>query len=193
MKPKTHDPGRLDVAAFAIEGAVLGGEWPGVQLKRLALSQSPPQDTPPAPVQWEVRGESRRAAAAQPEIWMHVRAHTLGWFTCQRCLQPVQQLVEADRRIRFVQDEAKAEALDAELEDDVLALPHRLDLAELVEDELLLALPIVPHHGACPRPLPVSEALVGQAQPDTAAHPFAALQAIRRRQDDGPAGTSGGS
>jgi uncharacterized protein len=36
----------------------------------------------------------------------------------------------------------------------VLALEPALDLKELVEDELLLALPLVPRHEVCPEPLP---------------------------------------
>ena len=50
--------------------------------------------------------------------------------------------------LRFVDGEAQAEALDADSEDDVLALAPALDLRTLVEDELLLAWPIVPRHDA---------------------------------------------
>jgi uncharacterized protein len=69
---------------------------------------------------------------------------------------PVELEVDVARALRFVADEATAEALDAESEDDVLALPRRLDLHDLVEDELLLALPLVPMHTTCPVPLPLS-------------------------------------
>ena len=62
--------------------------------------------------------------------------------------------LHAERRIFFVDGEDAAAALDAESEDDVLALTPALDLAELVEDELLLALPLVPRHEQCPEPLP---------------------------------------
>jgi uncharacterized protein len=49
----------------------------------------------------------------------------------------------------------------------------------LIEDEVLLALPIVPRHDHCPVPVPLS------SEPDDAgdgaSHPFAALAALRRQ------------
>ena len=60
-----------------------------------------------------------------------------------------------DRRLFFVAGEDAAAALDTESDDDVLALEPFLDLRGLVEDELLLALPLVPRHEVCPEPLPI--------------------------------------
>ncbi len=56
-----------------------------------------------------------------------------------------------DRSFRFVADEDTAAALDDEAEEDVLALSRSFDLLALVEDELLMALPVVPRHEVCPR------------------------------------------
>ena len=87
--------------------------------------------------------------------------------------------LEAERRIYFVEGEDAAAALDAENEDDVLALTPTLDLQALVEDELLLALPLVPRHEVCPEPLP--RALVEDDPAREAAdHPFAALAALKQ-------------
>ncbi len=87
--------------------------------------------------------------------------------------------LEAERRIFFVEGEEAAAALDAENEDDVLALAPALDLKELVEDELLLALPLVPRHEVCPEPLP--RALVeDDPAGEPADHPFAALAALKQ-------------
>ena len=87
--------------------------------------------------------------------------------------------LHAERRVFFVQGEDAAEALDAESEDDVLALTPALDLADLIEDELLLALPLVPRHERCPEPL--APAFVeDDAAADPADHPFAALAALKR-------------
>jgi uncharacterized protein len=48
-----------------------------------------------------------------------------------------------------------AAAMDADSEDDVLAIEPDFDLLHLLEDEMLLALPLVPRHELCPEPLPL--------------------------------------
>ena len=89
-----------------------------------------------------------------------------------------------ERSFRFVADEALASALDADAEEDVLALPQRLDLHALLEDELLLGLPLVPMHVICPQPLtPSGSGVQAPAEADAKAdlsHPFAALLALKR-------------
>jgi uncharacterized protein len=60
----------------------------------------------------------------------------------------------------------------------VLALSKNLDLRELIEDELLLALPLVPRHEDCPQPLRVGHA--PDPEPDARPNPFAALGALKK-------------
>ena len=114
--------------------------------------QTPAPGVALEPVQWSVRGEQRRAAGRPLQTWLHLHVKTDAWPTCQRCLLPFSQALTVDRALRFVDDEAQAEALDADSEDDVLALVPALDLRTLVEDELLLAWPIVPRHAQCSVP-----------------------------------------
>ncbi|NRF66830.1 DUF177 domain-containing protein [Aquincola sp. S2] len=186
---RSHDPLRLDLASFAAEDGRLAGQWPGDALSRLAESQAPPQDTPLADLAWQADAERRPVTGGEPELWLHLAAQGPVWLTCQRCLQPMQQALAIDRRLRFVRGEAEAEALDAELEDDVLALPRWLDLRELIEDELLLALPLVPRHEPdCPAPLAFDEGPnAAEEQIEERPHPFAALQALKKGRS-GPAG-----
>jgi uncharacterized protein len=84
--------------------------------------------------------------------------------------------VEVDRWLRFVGDEAEAAELDADSDDDVLALARWMNLRDLVEDELLLALPLVPRHERCPEPLPFVPEAEGS---EALEHPFAALERLR--------------
>jgi uncharacterized protein len=89
----------------------------------------------------------------------------------------VEVLTEVKRWLRFAGDEAEAAELDAESEDDVLPLQRWLNLKDLVEDELLLALPLVPRHEQCPE----APSLVHEAENfEEPEHPFAALQRFRR-------------
>lgn len=177
---RPHDALRLDVSAFIAEQAQLAGSWPGASLDRLGDLQTPPQDTALQLVEWQAHGVRVPVTGGEAELWLHLRASTAVWLTCQRCLQPFPVPLEIDRRLRFVRGEAQAEALDAEIEDDVLALSKSLDLRELLEDELLLALPIVPRHGVCPQPLPVplGEAPAPDDEP-VRENPFAALQRLK--------------
>lgn len=152
MGQRRFDPTRLDVAALAADSATLGGQWAAAELPRWQAMQSPPADAPPEPVRWSARGELRRVSGQAPQPWLRLQVSAVAWPVCQRCLQPFGQPLEVDRTLRFVDTEAQAEALDADSEDDVLALRPAPDLRTLVEDELLLAWPIVPRHAQCTAP-----------------------------------------
>jgi len=174
--PKPIDPRRLDVAAFAQAGGHLQGEWPLAGMVRLlqdALPQAP--DSPVQAVAWSARGERRAASGGAAQIRLYLRARTVLCLSCQRCLQPVAVELDVAPTLRFVRDEAEAERLDEESDEDVLALSSTLDLHELVEDELILALPLVPRHERCPQPLPLSASELDDAGADDAAGAFAGL------------------
>jgi uncharacterized protein len=176
MTTRAHDPRRLDVAVAAAAAVELAGRWPLSELARLADDAAALVDQP---VAWSARFEQRREAGAAPAVWLQLQARARVARQCQRCLQPVLLALDVDRAFRFAPSEDEAAALDAESEDDVLVLSRQFDLRELVEDELLLALPIVPKHEQCPALLVVAATsqAVKAAEPT---HPFAALAALKR-------------
>jgi uncharacterized protein len=177
MKSRVFNPAELDVAAFAKQAAELEGQWPLAELERLRASVLPDSQATPDTVTWRVAGEHRKSKGGEFQPWLHVSAHGEVQMECQRCLKPVAVPLSADRSFLFVQGEAAAAELDAESEDDVLALTRVLDLRLLIEDELLLALPLVPRHETCPQPL----AFAQEAPPeDEVPHPFAALASLKR-------------
>lgn len=179
MKSRPVDPRRLDVEAFAKEGGTLDGEWPMASLDRLADAAHPEARPGEAELaQWHVEGEARPVKGAPPQTWLHVTARARLALVCQRCLGPVDTPLEAGRSFMFVADEDTAARLDAETEDDVMVLTRALDLRALVEDELLLALPLVPRHELCPQPLPLEH---GDEAGQAPANPFAALAALKQR------------
>jgi uncharacterized protein len=181
MKPREQDPLRLDVAALAAGAELLQGQWPLAELPRLADAQACPPGADAGVVRWRARGELRQRPGSAAQPWLHLELDTAAWLTCQRCLQPMAVTLALTPVLRFVPGEAQAEAEDADSEEDVLALPRQLDLRELAEDELLLALPLVPRHASCPQPLPLPpsepEAPAGEAEAD---NPFAALARLKR-------------
>lgn len=180
MKPRIRDPLRLDVEAFAKDGGRLEGRWPLAGFQRLAESAHAEARPGAADeVVWNAEGEVRPVRGGEPEIWLHVEARTQMDLECQRCLRPVSAPLTARRSFRFVADEATAAEIDADSEDDVLALTRALNLQELVEDELILALPLVPMHDACPEPLgvPAAEEPAAEERPNA----FAALAALKRQ------------
>ena len=179
MTVREFDPARLDVAAFAKEAATREGRWPLQRLVRLHDAAMEPADAGSAgEVSWQARGEQVRVAGTAGQPCLHLAASARMTLQCQRCLGPVETPLQVERRFLFVAGEDAAAQLDADSEDDVLALTRALDLRELVEDELLLALPLVPRHASCPQPLP----LPSEPEPDeeAAPHPFAALAALKR-------------
>lgn len=180
---KPLDPRRLDIMAFARAAGALEGTLPLAALGRLAESSQPITEAPP--VRWKVRAELRTPAGGAAEPWIHLQAQAQVQLICQRCLQAMPAALEVDCWFRFAPDEAAAAALDDEVEEDVLALSRAFDLLALVEDELLMALPLVPRHEQCPVQLPLQAADPGfEAAQAAQAHPFAALARLRLDADN---------
>lgn len=169
---------RLDVKAFAQAAGEIAGQDLLSKYERL-MSETQGLGADVA-VNWSATGELRAASGGQEQVWLHLTATTCLPLTCQRCLGPVDVPVTIDRSFRFVADEAAAEAQDEEAEEDVLALSHDFNLQNLIEDELLMALPLVPRHEACP-----VEVKLEVADPDFEArsaekpNPFAVLAKLQ--------------
>lgn len=185
-------PGRIDVRAFATAGASIHGEMPVSQMDRLSASlHTESMDRPPSPVTWSAEGEARKPRVGAPEPWIHLQARMVAPLTCQRCLQQVDEPLKLDRWFRFVESEEIAAELDEQSDDDVLVESRVFDLLALIEDELLLALPMVPMHPQCPSTSLGRQATTAHDEIDTAPpkrQPFAALatlKIIRAPKDEG--------
>lgn len=102
-------------------------------------------------------------------------------LVCQRCLKPMTW--EADLRSELLLAASEAELAGAEDEPeapDWLLAEKEMDVRALVEDEVLLGLPIAPKHpeGRCRAALPPQDA--------AAASPFAALARLKTSGIDQP-------
>ncbi len=178
------DPRRLDVPAFALAQGRLQGEWPLAEMNRLLHGASAlTQDSPAQSVAWSARGERRAVSGGEPEIRLRLQALTALSLVCQRCLRPVTVTLDVRPTIRFVRGADLAQQLDEEGEEDVLDSSSALDLHELVEDELILALPLVPRHDVCAQPLAQANPGADGDGAASKAHPFAMLESLRREGD----------
>ncbi|MBS0315580.1 MAG: DUF177 domain-containing protein [Proteobacteria bacterium] len=173
------DPAHLDIAAFAQAGGQLAAHDTLQKYKR--LMQEAHGLGADLPVNWRAQGEWRAGSGAGAQPWLHLEADAVVPLTCQRCLGRVDVPLAVDRVFRFVADEDTAAAEDEISEEDVLVQSHGFDLRALVEDELLLALPLVPMHEACPTPVKLSarDAAFDEAEAADPG-PFAALERLKR-------------
>lgn len=175
------NPSRFDAAAFAQAAGVLEGRTPLADLPRLAEDLHSPRDTlAQSEVAWTLRGEMRPpTTGSQPDVWLHLAARVTVPLTCQRCLGPVPEPLDVDRWFRFVADEAAAEAQDDDCDEDLLALEPRPDMLAVLEDELLMSLPLVPMHDTCPEPVPLVDPASLSDTPEEHPHPFAQLARLK--------------
>ena len=145
---RNFQPQRLNLQALAQDGQPWSEATPLQDFQRLADEAQ--GLAPDAAVQWQARAELRPQAGADDQVWLHLSARASVPLTCQRCMAPVSTPLEVDQWYRFVESEEVAMAEDDEAEEDLLVMVPQFDLLALIEDELLMALPLVPMHETCP-------------------------------------------
>jgi len=166
--------------AFAQDGVALTESTPLQNMERLVQETQGLQ--PDFVVKWQARGELRPRAGVEDDVWLHLAAAAKVPLTCQRCMGVVETPVEVDQWYRFVATEEIAMAEDDESEEDLLVMEPQFDLLAVLEDELLMALPLVPMHEECPvtPKLQAGEAEVA-GDPDSGKkpNPFAVLAQLK--------------
>lgn len=181
---KNLNPEHLDVLSLARDAQQLQGEGPLASWPRLAQEQWGQTSAEPGSVVWQLQGRTVAQAGGGDQIWMDVRASVHLTLQCQRCLTPVLETVRAERSFRFVADEATAAALDDETEEDMLVLSRDFDALALIEDELILSLPLVPLHAVCPEKLPMSAADPEFEAAAQRPNPFGVLAGLKTRSPE---------
>ena len=151
------------------------------QLPRLATEKAP--DTPAeTPIIWHLRYSPKEQPHFQPNPIIELHLHAEIWLVCQRCLQPYLHSLSKQHRFEVFKNEMEADAaaMDDD-EKDAIVGSEEFDLLNLIEDELLLSLPLIPQHLACQHP--ASEQLerdfVTEAEH---ASPFAKLAALKEKK-----------
>lgn len=179
---KSFNPRHLDVGTFAQAAGSLSGQESLQKYERVAQDLHAPK--PDLMLNWKAQGEHRRAADGSVRPALHLQVQTTVPLTCQRCLGEVLTQVDVDSHFIFVPDEDTAAALDDESEDDVLVQSSDFDLKTLIEDEVLMALPLVPRHEQCPTDLAASAKSAGfDASEEARPTPFAVLAALKTQKE----------
>ena len=182
MKQETL-PAHLDVNAFANSARTLNGHSALSKFERLM------QETQGLGAEyildWEAQGELRVDESGAEQVWLHLTVNACLPLTCQRCLTPADIPVTVKQSFRFCESEEAAAAEDAETEEDLLVLSAIFSLTELIEDEVLMALPLVPRHETCPVAVKLAVADPGfEAALLEKTQPFAALAQLKSRSAD---------
>ena len=161
-------PERISPASIARQARALTGEVELEGMKRLAACVDELSGNGQLALEFDMIDDSVPVAEGD------IRATVT--MTCQRCLLPVDLELCAPVRVAFVTEpdvtvDARYEMVEMQGEE--------LELAGLVEDELILSLPIAPRH-AEEHCQPAASPVDNEPENDPEDHPFSELSKLKR-------------
>jgi uncharacterized protein len=167
-----HLPERLDLLATADAGRVLQGRIPLASLERLvpALGSSVGELQVCINLGKDPDGTRYLSGTIQGAVELQ----------CQRCLEPLHLPLNLSFRLGIVRGSEAARELSERYE-PLIATAEPARIADIVADEVLLALPLVPVHGDDAR---CHEFVKAYRSPDdeTRENPFAVLAGLKQKQ-----------
>ena len=132
----------IDGYDFAAAGATLRGTWAVEDFPRLRDKLA----TSIGAIDYKVEGVHDELGRAALRVTMDGRLR----LTCQRCLEPLDFAVRVDATLVLARSEAEIEVLaDDASEPERIVGGKEMSVGELLEDELLLAVPYAPRHERC--------------------------------------------
>lgn len=159
-------PAAIDGLAFARNAAVLRGRLGMESLPRLAQS-----GCSGSVLDFVLTGEI--SERGKPGLKLAVQGNLR--LECQRCLGDLDFPLHFEAQLEFAASEAEITAADDDIERVVAG--REMSVAALVEDEVLLALPMVPKHEQCS----AAAGLGADSKPSA----FEALAALKKRSFSG--------
>jgi uncharacterized protein len=155
----------IDGFEFAAAGGSLRGAWPAGKFARLRELLHDESGT----VEYELRGRCDAAG----RHWLDLRVSATLRLSCRRCLAALETPLREEVTLWLAasQEEIDAQPLDAEGPDSIVA-SREMAVKDLVEDQLLLALPYAPQHECC--------SAQSGAAPGGRQKPFAGLRGMLR-------------
>lgn len=164
-------PEHLVPLRWAREGKSLRG---GLSLSKMSrLAESLVSSSGEAWFDWHFRLDEEQRPVLEGRVVAELQ------LQCQRCLEPVTWRVETETRLGILRA-GESEAHVPEGYDPLENGDQALSLLELVEDELILALPIIARHETCPRNEYVQRAAPQAEKPGKPPNPFEVLRGLKK-------------
>ncbi|KRW62141.1 YceD family protein [Pseudomonas sp. TTU2014-080ASC] len=166
-------PPHVDPRKLADRSTTLEGEMPLADLERLCSPLADNQGM--VRTKFSFERDERKAVVFHSELEVEVK------MVCQRCLELVTLPIHSECDYAVVREGANTQSVPKGY--DVIELGEDpLDLLALVEDELLLALPIVPAHDPkdCQQPAGLEEEPELSEDEVARSNPFSVLAQLKR-------------
>jgi uncharacterized protein len=139
----------INTNEFARTGDVMSGEISGEELERADDLLFDHQ----ASIAWTLEGKQIKRTDGGYESYVTLGLNGIAKMVCLRCLEIVEIPIDLEREFRIAKDEAHAAKLDAEDESiDAIVGSVQFEVLDLVEDEVIMALPFSPKHDICSAP-----------------------------------------
>ncbi|OFZ73941.1 MAG: hypothetical protein A2W04_06890 [Betaproteobacteria bacterium RBG_16_64_9] len=155
-------PGVIDGLQFARTGSEMRGTIGPAQLPRLAEMSCGVDE-----IAYAIKG----GLNAEGKLCLRVQVSGTLQLVCQRCLGPIAHPVAVDVELELSDSLREIAQADDDV-DRVLASPA-MDAAQLVEDELILGLPLSPRHEGC-------ESAVQGSGESSRPSPFGVLERLKK-------------
>lgn len=165
-------PHHVDAVKLCQQGGRLSGSTSLAQLHRLGEQLCHQNGQAQVDWQFSLDEQSRKV--------IHGTVTAILPLVCQRCLEQVDVAVQADTNLALVWSDEQAAQLSRSL-DPMLMETDVLDVLAAVEDELLLALPIVATHetGACEVAQQIENPQAEESVEEKSPNPFQVLANLK--------------
>ncbi|MEW6164355.1 MAG: YceD family protein [Pseudomonadota bacterium] len=167
----------VDSLKFAAEGGNLSGKLALSSLPRL----SDVLTTREGWLECHLSGSRSMGNGGQARSVLSLKVSGRLGLRCQRCLAVVWFDCIIDNRLLLIPEGADWPEDELESEEyDALPASREQSVRELVEEEVLLALPIVPRHADCLPPVALGEGEEANGSSPNGSSPFAALAGLKK-------------
>lgn len=167
-------PAYVDTRKIFLQQGSISGELGLERLPRVTKSLADDQGSVSIDLHFQLNDAKQRLILGSIKARLNV--------ICQRCLKALAIELTDDIKLVLVKDEEAVKQLEAEL-DPWICQDHKLDLANLVEEQLILCMPIVSYHesGECvSRKSYVSGERGTVLETTSADNPFAILKSLKK-------------